>query len=110
MNMLTIHKYNGAQANENKQIDIATKGYQDIVWLAGKVFLDRNFIKQIKSNGIDTVYEQCPYGDLSDEQRATFTDTFSRWEMRFLVHIWWMVYDHLRTRDKIIGVSEAWRP
>lgn len=85
-------------------------GYQDIIWLAGRIFTDRQFMDRVEQDGFEAIYAQCPYGDLSDDQKKTFRDTFDRWEMRLLVRIWWVVYDHLRRHGKIAAASEPWRP
>jgi len=85
-------------------------GYQAITWLAGKVFTDRTFVDRIENEGFEAIYKECPYDDLADDQKAVFEDTFSRWEMRLLVRVWWLVYDHLRKHGKIQGVRSAWRP
>ena len=84
--------------------------YRDILWLTGKVFTDRTFVNQIEEKGFDAIYNECPYGDLTYDQKSVFEDTFNRWEMRLLVRIWWLVYDHLRNRGVIRSASAPWRP
>ena len=88
-------------------------GYEAIMWLTSKVFLDREFISRIEEHGFQAIYQECPYHDLTPEQRAAFEAAFSRWELRILVRIWWVIYERLRNRNKIPSASApeaAWRP
>lgn len=97
---------------ESETVDASAQfvpGYQDITWLAGKVFIDRHFMDEIEEQGFDTVFDECPYGDLTPDQRVVFVEAFGRWELRMLVRIWWVVYDHLRKHSKI-GQLVTWRP
>lgn len=85
-------------------------GYQAISWLAGQVFIKREFVKVIEEKGFEAIYDECPYDDLTDDQKYTFEDTFNRREMRLLVRIWWIVYDHLRKHGRISATRAPWRP
>lgn len=84
-------------------------GHQDIIWLSGKVFTDRDFVDKIEEKGFESIYAECPYGDLTASQKRTFEDTFNRWEMRLLVRVWWLIYDYLRKNGKI-SATAPWRP
>jgi hypothetical protein len=86
-------------------------GYQDIIWLGGQVFENDEFVDRIENEGFDAIYAECPYGDLTNDQKARFEATFNRWEMKLIVRIWWVVYKHLRKHGKITGqLSAPWRP
>lgn len=95
------------RTNANAQF---VPGYQAITWLAGQVFINREFVDQVENEGFDAIYDKCPHDDLTDDQRRTFEDTFGRWEMRLLVRVWWAVYDYLRKRGKIQATRAPWRP
>jgi hypothetical protein len=96
----------GPKKSKNKVVP----GYQDITWLAGQVFLEREFVRTIEEQGFEAIYKTCPYGDLTSDQRATFEATFNDWRMRMLVRLWWIAYDYLRRRGKIPGVRGPWQP
>lgn len=93
-----------------KKKQVATTGYQDIIWLAGKVFIDEGFVDTIEEEGFEAVYSKCPYGDLTGDQKQVFEDVFNRWEARLLVRIWWLVYRYLRKYRGVSAASSPWRP
>lgn len=86
------------------------KGYDTMLWLAGKVFLDRDFVRKLDEEGLDKILLDCPYDDLSDDQRQTFLDTFNNQVMRALVALWWASYDELREMGVIAGTNSPWIP
>lgn len=79
---------------------MATK-YQDITWLAGRVFIQRDFVEMVEEKGLDYIFERCPYGDLTEEQKATFKAAFHSSRLREIVKKWWAVYDEEREGGKI---------
>ena len=76
-------------------------GHQDILWLAGQVFLFRDFIKEADAQGLEAIFAQCPYGDLTDEEKATFTAAFNDPKLRKVVKKWWKTYDEGRETGAI---------
>ena len=77
------------------------KKNQDIIWLAGQVFLWRDFAdKELKS-----VFNECPYGDLTQEQQATFEAAFNHPRLRQVVEEWWAAYDKARDAGEIPQAS-----
>jgi hypothetical protein len=85
-----------------------SKGFQDITWLAGQVFLFRDFVKEADEKGLDAVFKECPYGDLTGEQRAAFKAAFHNPRLRKVVEQWWATYDEARAADEI-PVTVYWR-
>jgi hypothetical protein len=80
-----------------------TQGYQDILWLAGQVFLVRDFVKTTDARSLETLLAECPYGDLSDEQRAGFQAAFHNPRLRQVVEQWWVAYDAARAAGELSG-------
>lgn len=77
------------------------KGHQDILWLSGQVFLSRHFIEEVEAQGLETIFAQCPYGDLTEEEKATFTAAFKDAKLHKLVEKWWKTYDEGRASGEI---------
>ena len=75
--------------------------FEDITWLAGQVFLWRDFVKETDERGLRAVFTACPYGDLHCKQRATFTAAFYHPRLREVVAQWWRVYDEARSAGEI---------
>ena len=86
------------------------KGYQAITWLVGHVFLDKRFVGRLDEEGLDAVLVDCPYDDLSSDQREAFEAMISRWEYRLLLHLFWAIYDYLRWRGVIPETLDPWMP
>jgi hypothetical protein len=84
------------------------KGHQDMLWLAGQVFLYRDFVKEAESVGLDAVFATCPYGDLTEQEKAAFRSAFENKELRKVVKQWWEVYDEERTADRVIKAGNFW--
>ncbi|HNT76163.1 MAG TPA: hypothetical protein PKH77_14200 [Anaerolineae bacterium] len=76
-------------------------GRRDILWLSGQVFLFRDFIKEAEAQGLEAIFAQCPYGDLTEEEKATFTAAFKDTKLHTLVEKWWKTYDEGRTSGEI---------
>ena len=76
-------------------------GHQDALWLAGQVFLSRNFVQEATKKGLDAIFAQCPYGDLTDEEKATFKAAFENKKLRKVVEKWWKSYDEERSSGAI---------
>ena len=77
------------------------QGFQDIIWLAGQVFLFRDFVKTTEAKGPEALFAECPYGDLTDEQRAAFEAAFRNSRLRQVVEQWWAAYDDLRAEGAL---------
>lgn len=86
-----------------------SKEYQDIIWLAGQVFLSRDFVKTTDEKGLETLFAECPYGDLTDEQRAAFQAAFRNPRLRTVVEQWWEAYDQARAQGEIPAAT-PWGP
>jgi hypothetical protein len=86
-----------------------SREYQDIIWLAGQVFLSRDFVKTTDERGLETLFAECPYGDLTDEQRAAFRAAFQNPRLRAVVEQWWGAYDRARA-DGEIPETTPWGP
>jgi hypothetical protein len=75
--------------------------YQDISWLAGQVFLRRNFVKEADEKGLTVIFKACPYGDLTETQKATFEAAFNNSKLRKVVETWWSTYDETRAAGEV---------
>lgn len=84
------------------------KGHQDILWLAGQVFLSRDFVKEIETKGLDEIFAACPYGDLTADEKATFTAAFKDKKLRDIVARWWKTYDEERATGIVPQVGSFW--
>lgn len=88
------------------------EGYMTFMWLTWKVFVDRHFVSHVDEVGLDTVIEECPFGDdMDDEQQAAFEAAFNERWLRLVVKLWWIAYDYARKRRRIPKAQAApWRP
>lgn len=84
--------------------------HQDITWLSGLVFIDRNFVKRAEEEGLEKIFEQCPYGDLTESERETFAAAFKSKKLRKVVKKWWKVYDESREAGEVPEVRAVWSP
>ena len=84
------------------------KEHQDILWLAGQVFLCRDFVKEAAADGLDAIFKQCPYGDLTEDEKATFKAAFEDMRLRGLVEQWWKTYDKARADGAVPKAGEFW--
>jgi hypothetical protein len=84
--------------------------YQDIIWLAGLILLRRDFVKEADEKGLEAILKECPYGDLTGDQRATFEAAFRHPRLREEVERWWAAYDAARAAGEIPEVREYWEP
>ncbi len=84
--------------------------HQDIAWLSGLVFIDRDFVKRADEEGLDKVFARCPYGDLTESERETFTAAFKHSELREVVATWWKAYDKAREAGEIPQTRAPWSP
>jgi len=88
--------------------------YETITWLAGRTFLDKKFVGRLNSEGLDSVLKDCPYGDLTTEQRATFEAAFNHEILRHVVSLWWALYKYLRVEgdipDATAEAASPWMP
>ena len=86
------------------------KGHQDILWLAGQVFLSRNFVEEAEAKGLDAIFAACPYGDLTEAEKATFTAAFKDKKLRQIVEKWWKEYDEERETGIVPKAGQYWAP
>lgn len=86
------------------------ESYQAITWLAGQVFINREFVDRLEKKGFEAIYKECPYDDLTPDQQITFEAAFNKWTLRLLVKVWWLVYDYLRKYGDLPSVRSPWRP
>lgn len=85
-------------------------GHQDVIRLAGLVFLRRGFVEEADEKGLDAVFAQeGAYGDLTDEQKATFRAAFQEPELRAIVKQWWEAYDRARVDGRIPQAGVFWQ-
>ena len=82
---------------------------QDVLRLAGLVFLRRGFVAEAAAQGLATTFAyECAYSDLDDAQRATFTACFYNAHLREIVAQWWEVYDEERIVGNIPSAGSYW--
>ncbi len=84
------------------------KGHQDMLWLAGQVFLSRNFVEEAEEQGLDAVFAACPYGDLTEEEKAAFASAFEDKALRKIVKKWWKTYDEERETGVVTKAGSFW--
>ncbi|MGC9395639.1 MAG: hypothetical protein ACP5J4_12370 [Anaerolineae bacterium] len=84
------------------------KGHQDILWLAGHVFLCRDFVKDVEAKGFEAVFAACPYGDLTEQEKAAFRSAFEDKQLHKVVERWWEVYDKGRKEGRIRKAGNFW--
>lgn len=84
------------------------KGHQDILWLAGQVFLWRDFVKEVEAEGFEAIFTACPYGDLTEQEKAAFRSAFEDKPLQEVVERWWKVYDEGREEGRIIPAGNYW--
>lgn len=84
------------------------KSHQDMLWLAGQVFLSRNFVKEVEAEGLEAIFAACPYGDLTEEERAAFRSAFEDKQLRKVVKKWWKAYDEEREAGIVLKAGKFW--
>lgn len=82
--------------------------HQDLTWLAGLIFIKRGFIEEAEEKGLETFFERAPYGDLTEQEKAAFRDSFNNPRLRKVVQKWWKVYDEERAEGKITKAASPW--
>ncbi len=82
--------------------------YQDITWLAGAVFLRRDFVQAADAQGLESLLAECPYGDLTSDEWATYTAAFNHPKLRQTVALWWQEYDIAREAGEIPQAGQPW--
>jgi hypothetical protein len=50
----------------------------------------------------------CPYGDLTEQEKATFRSAFESVKLRQVIEQWWIVYDEERQAGVVPQVTEYW--
>ncbi len=83
-------------------------GYQDISHIAGLVFIKRGFVDKAAQDTA-AIRAECPYGDLTDEQLATFEACIKNADLRKIIDQWWTTYDSARAAGAI-PKSQPWGP
>lgn len=84
------------------------KKHQDILWLAGQVLLSRNFVAEAGAHGLDSLFLKCPYGDLTEQERAAFRSAFENVRLCAVIEQWWTVYDEERQAGTLLQAGEIW--
>ena len=84
------------------------KDHQDILWLAGQVFLSRKFVQEFEEKGAEAIAAVCPYGDLEESELATFEACLKHPKLRALIQEWWETYDKARADGEVPGVMFFW--
>ncbi len=84
------------------------KGHQDMLWLAGQVFLCRDFVKEVYTKGFEAISTACPYGDLTEEEKAAFRSAFEDKLLQEVVERWWKVYNEEREAGNIKPAGNYW--
>jgi len=84
------------------------KHHQDILWLAGHVLLSRDFVEEAEAKGLEAIFEQCPYGDLTEDEKEVFAAAFKHPDLRKVVRHWWHSYDEARSAGDIPRVRSYW--
>ncbi len=82
--------------------------FQDIAHIAGLVFIKRGFVDQA-AKSTDAIKAECPFGDLTDDQLATFEACIHDPKLRQVIDQWWATYDAERAAGQVPPVA-AWGP
>ncbi len=82
--------------------------HQDLTWLAGLVFIKRDFSKEAEEKGLESFFERAPYGDLTEQEKKAFRDGFNNPRLRKIVKKWWEVYDEEREKGEITKAASPW--
>lgn len=80
--------------------------YNAITWLAGRVFIERGFAEKLNEGGVDAV--DCPFDDLTDDQRAVIEAAAQVPELMDVVDDWWVAYDTARLRGEVPEARAPW--
>jgi hypothetical protein len=81
--------------------------FQDIARIAGLVFIKRGFVDQAAAS-TDAIRAECPFGDLTNDQLATFEACIHHPQLREIINQWWTTYDEARTAGEIPIASPWW--
>jgi hypothetical protein len=84
------------------------KGHQDMLWLAGQVFICRDFVSEVEAQGFEAIFAVCPYGDLTAQEKAAFRSAFKDKQLRKVVERWWKAYDEGRGAGAIGKAGNYW--
>ena len=82
------------------------KGYQDIAQIAGLVFIQRGFVDKAAQD-TQAIRAACPFGDLRDDQLATFEACIRHPRLREIIDQWWTTYDQARAAGQI-PAAQPW--
>lgn len=83
--------------------------FQDIAHLAGLIFIKRGFVDKATAS-TDAIRAECRFGDLTDDQLATFEACIRHPKLREVINQWWTTYDAARAAGEIPGVQGFWAP
>jgi hypothetical protein len=84
------------------------KKHQDILWLAGQVLLSRNFVTEVETHNLESIFALCPYGDLTEQEKTVFRSAFKDEKLRHVIEQWWAVYDEERQAGIVPQVEQLW--
>ncbi len=88
---------------------MASEGYQDILYLIGLTYGRRDLVEEVDNTGIEALFAKAPYGDLTEDQKATFEAAFEHSLVRQHIATWWVIYDHLQDTE-VISPLQFWDP
>ena len=77
------------------------KGYEAFAWLTAFTFAKRDFAQLLTEEGLDVALKECPYNDLTDEQRKFFEAAAGNENLRVAVENVWSVYDEERVNGNL---------
>ena len=55
----------------------------------------------MEAKGLEAIFAACPYGDLTEEEKAAFRDAFENKQLQKVVKRWWKVYDEEREKNRV---------
>jgi len=88
---------------------MASEGYQDILYLIGLTYGQRDLVEEVDSSGIEALFARAPYDDLTEDQKTAFQAAFEHSLVRQHIDTWWVIYDHLQDID-VISPLQFWDP
>ena len=86
----------------------------DLVWLAGLVFTDRDFVKHVDKVGLEEAVKKCPHQDLTRQEMSAFKQAMANPDLRKVVADWWQTYDRVRQSGALVSPAgdhqDPWAP
>lgn len=98
----------GYEGNATPVVSDKQPAHQAVIWLAGRVFTDRNFAERLDKEGLNAVMKECPVDDLTSNERKTFQACLKNAKLRAVADEWWATYDEERDSGDIPSVKAPW--